>query len=252
MQGGSGYAPGGGGTVTIGYRVRYEIADRLRASPWPYLTLARALRRDPYGRSKVVSRETALVIEGYPRSGNTYARVALELAQRSPVKLAHHLHAPAQVLAAAKLGVPCLVLIREPEAAVLSQVVREPRLTVGQALRSYGRFHEAIEPVREAFTLARFETVTADFGRVIEAVNARSRTRFDTLPPTPENMERVRAAVAEHERRAEIAVTGGGTPSETREAAKAALRASLDDPRVAHLRERARRAYERMAGSADV
>jgi hypothetical protein len=50
----------------------------------------------------LVDRTTQLVIEGFPRSGNTFAVVAFEQAQRQSVRIAHHLHAPAQVMLAAR------------------------------------------------------------------------------------------------------------------------------------------------------
>ena len=40
---------------------------------------------------------TELVIEAFPRSANTFATVAFQLSQPAPVRVAHHLHAPAQV-----------------------------------------------------------------------------------------------------------------------------------------------------------
>ena len=40
------------------------------------------------------SKETELVIEGFPRSANTFAVLAFDYAQPDDVKLAHQLHAP--------------------------------------------------------------------------------------------------------------------------------------------------------------
>jgi hypothetical protein len=58
-----------------------------------------------------VSRTTQLVIEGYPRLGNTFAVVAFLQAQKEDVRIAHHLHAPAQVIRAARWRIPTIVLI---------------------------------------------------------------------------------------------------------------------------------------------
>lgn len=40
------------------------------------------------------------------------------------MRVAHHLHAPAQLIVAAKMGIPVLALIREPREAILSQPIR--------------------------------------------------------------------------------------------------------------------------------
>jgi hypothetical protein len=62
-------------------------------------------RLRPSYRDLLVDRRTQIVIEGFPRSGNTFAVVALQQAQRESVRVARHLHMPEQVIRAAKSGV---------------------------------------------------------------------------------------------------------------------------------------------------
>jgi hypothetical protein len=91
---------------------------RLKTLPLPSLTLplARALRR-----GEVVDARTDIVIEGFPASANTFAVAAFRLAQEPRyMRIAHHTHVPAQVIEATRLGVPAILLIREPMQAVLS------------------------------------------------------------------------------------------------------------------------------------
>src|SRR5262245_54574684 len=92
---------------------RRTIRTRLRARsligqyPALYLPLARWKRRrqlqhsDKWGiqpeRNGPVFRDTDAVIEGFPRSANTFAAAAFALAQTTPVRLAHHLHVPSQI-----------------------------------------------------------------------------------------------------------------------------------------------------------
>src|SRR5919112_6338070 len=77
-------------------------------------------RLKPTYRDLLVDRKTQIVIEGFPRSGNTFAVVAFQQAQRESVRVAHHLHMPAQVIRAAKWGIPTLLLARKPTDAALS------------------------------------------------------------------------------------------------------------------------------------
>src|SRR5829696_5842518 len=77
-------------------------------------------------RNLLVDRSPQIIIEGFPRSGNTFAVVAFQQAQRESVRVAHHLHMPAQVVLAAQWGIPTLLLARKPTDAVLSLVIREP------------------------------------------------------------------------------------------------------------------------------
>ncbi|MEW6059376.1 MAG: hypothetical protein AB1551_04425, partial [Actinomycetota bacterium] len=105
----------------IGRRLRdlaargvYEAATIVGRYPSPTLAVARW-----QGHGEPLGPSTDLVIEGYPRSANTLAVSAISAAQPGPIRIAHHLHAPGHVIAAIRRGVPVLVLVREPEEAVI-------------------------------------------------------------------------------------------------------------------------------------
>ena len=101
--------------------------------------------------------------------------------------MAHHLHAPAQLIRAARRGIPALVLIRDPEDTILSQVQWEPDISMRAALMTYVRFYRAIEPYAGGLVTATFPQVTEDFGGVIRRLNARFGTNFDVYEPTEEH-----------------------------------------------------------------
>jgi hypothetical protein len=157
-------------------RLRHILRSRLSEYPALYLPIAR--RRYPGPSPEVIGPDTELVIDGYTRSASTFAVYAFQLAQDRPVRLAHHLHAPAQLLQAARTGVPALVLIREPKGTVLSQVVREPGVGVRDALVSYTRFYSRLMPWRDRFVVGDFAEVTSDFGAVVRRLNARFGTSY--------------------------------------------------------------------------
>lgn len=157
-------------------RARHNLRSRLSEHPLLYLPLAR--RRYPGPSPEVIGPGIELVIDGYTRCASTFAVYAFQLSQDRPVRLAHHLHAPAQVIAAAHAGVPALVLIREPQGAVLSQLVREPGVGMRDALVSYARFYSRLMPYRDRVVVGDFEEVTSDFGSVVRRVNHRFGTSF--------------------------------------------------------------------------
>jgi hypothetical protein len=167
--------------------VRYAT----RTAVWPsraYLTLAG--RRHRMNDALVLRDDTDLVIEGFPRSGNTFAAVAFELAQHRPVKVAHHLHAPAQVLEAVRRGVPSLLLIRDPLETVVSQLVyREFDISARVSLWSWVRFYRSLRKVRDRIVVADLRDVSSDFGAVIHRVNDRYRTRFVEFEHSQANVE---------------------------------------------------------------
>jgi len=157
-------------------------------SEHPALYLSFARRKYPGPSPEVISSQTELVIDGYTRSASTFAVYALQLSQDKPVRLAHHLHAPAQLIEAARSGVPALALIREPQGAILSQLIREPDVALPDALVAYSRFYACLLPYRDKFVVADFEEVTNDFGSVIRRVNTRFGTRFAEFKPTEANV----------------------------------------------------------------
>ena len=105
---------------------------RLSTHPSLYLPFAR--RR--YGPDMSFNDRTEIVIEGFPRSANSFAVNAFVLAQGRPVHVAHHVHAAAQVLAAGRAGVPAILLIREPTDAIVSYLLWQPHLRPRHAVAS--------------------------------------------------------------------------------------------------------------------
>jgi hypothetical protein len=164
---------------------------------------------------------TELTLEGYPRSGNTFAVRAFQFAQQRSVRLAHHLHVPAQVIQSVRLGIPTCVIIREPEATVRSLVLKYPSIPVWVALRGYALFYETCWRYREHFVVADFNQVISDFGVVIDDINARFGTHFVRFQHTRPNVERIFEQLDRKATRADGGkVLGGFYPYPEREQAK--------------------------------
>jgi hypothetical protein len=168
--------------------IRHLLRSRMIGHPAVYLPLAR--RRYPGPSPTVVDDRTELVVDGYMRSANTFAVYALQLAQRRPVRLAHHLHAPAQLLEAVRRGVPALALIREPEGVILSQVQWEPGVSMHAALTTYARFYSQLLPVATRLVIGEFSEMTDNPGAVIARANERFGTALDLPSSTPEYRRR--------------------------------------------------------------
>jgi hypothetical protein len=235
--------------VSTAATVSYAIKTLLAQHPSVALPLQR-LRR----RGEVLAEDTEVVIESFPRCASSFAVAAFRLAQEPHAsRIAHHTHAPAQVLAAVRRGVPTLVLIRAPEDAVLSHVIHTPSLTPAASLRGYVRFHEPLLPHRDGFVVATFDQVVSDFGAVIERLNARFGTTFRPFEHRPEHLARIDREIDEDYRsRARSGEELDRTvplPSERRRELKDRLRTAY---RAAPegLRRRAERAFAALAASA--
>jgi hypothetical protein len=214
----------------------------------------------PFARRKydmsaiAVTSDTELVIEGFPRSGNTFAVVAFELAQRRPTRTAHHLHAAAQIVAAARMRVPIILLIRDPDESVVSHVLREPCITVKQALLNWIRFYERVLPYRKEMVIGEFGLVTSDFGAVIADVNRHFGTAFERFEHTDVNVARCFDLIDERHRRryGGIVESHIARPSERREQLKGTLRESLGASSLSRLRRRAQEAYQTLVSEPSV
>lgn len=171
---------------------RHTLRRRVSTYPRVYLPLARWKSGD-----SVLRAETELVIDTFPRTANTFAVIAFQLAQNGHVRVAHHMHAPASLLAAAARGVPALVPVREPEPTIVSGHIREPQFTLRHLLKDYITFFESITPARDRFVIAAFDEVTSDLGSVIRRVNERFGTRFREYEHSEENLEIVFALIDE-------------------------------------------------------
>jgi len=145
----------------------------------------------PALRHTVVTRKTDLLIEGFPRSGNTFARNAFLLACNNKYELSSHLHFIGNVRRAIRLNKPVLILIRNPMDAVSSYLVyKGESLPARQALTEYIDFYTYVLNNRAHVVLASFEEVTQCFDIVLERVNERFATSFPIFDHTPENAQR--------------------------------------------------------------
>src|SRR5438876_11964138 len=95
-------------------RLLYEGKTILARSPTLALPVAR-LR----GHGEPFDPHVDIVIEGYPRSANSFAVHAFRVAQDRPVRVANYLHATVQVFAAVRVRLATITLIGHPLSAAL-------------------------------------------------------------------------------------------------------------------------------------
>src|SRR6478609_5994562 len=246
-------------------RDRFHHVLRTVVSERPAIYLPFARRKYPGPSPEVISDETEFVIDGYTRCASTFAVYAFQLAQPRPVRMAHHLHAPAQLIAAARADIPTLV------------VIREPGVSIRDALFSYTRFYDKLEPYRSSYVVADFEETTTAFGHVIRRVNERFGTCYAEFDHTDENvarcvelikerpklspyllgfesgtvtLEQATKALSETESISEEAQRAW-VPSTGRSSEKDALRAHWKEPRYEIARRRAYDVYHRFLQDRD-
>ncbi|MBC8094361.1 MAG: hypothetical protein H7Y43_00985 [Akkermansiaceae bacterium] len=165
--------------------LKFKLRRAARRTLWPRPALF-----FPIGvvknRGNVFRSDYDLYICGYPRSGNTFALKAFELANPG-FSIRSHKHIPTFVIQSVKWNLPGMVLIRKPLDSAISWSIftREP---IAESLSYYMDFYSMLAPYRESLFFVSFEDVTTDFGQVIQSFNNRWNTQYHTFDNTPENV----------------------------------------------------------------
>jgi hypothetical protein len=140
----------------------------------------RALTPYPRPSPTALGPDTDLLIDGHPRSANTFMVRAFALSNPE-VRLAHHHHHAMTFEVAAAHGIPAVALIREPLGSAASWAAYAPRVSIERALESWIGFYSMLP---DQVPLADFADVIRDPARVMGAIA--ERFCFDLRPgPTP-------------------------------------------------------------------
>jgi hypothetical protein len=232
-------------------RLRHHARRPIARTPYVWDA---AMRVRPDKRRTLAGKHTAIVIDGFLRSGNTYSVAAFQVANGPDLHIGRHLHGGAHVLRAVRMGLPTLVLIRQPADAVTSYLIRRPTLTPDDAVLEYLDFYRTAWPARDGFVVGPFTQVISDFGKITERVNARFGTSFAAFTGDPEAQATALALVEDMNRqecRGEVVETHVGRPSAEREDRKEEVRRQLLRPRTQARLARADRVFEEYVALAE-
>lgn len=225
-------------------KLKHEPRSFLYQFPEPFIILASLNFKK---RHILVDRHTEIVIEGFPRSANTFAHVAFEFAQQRPVAIASHFHAPGQVIWALRHNIPTLLLIRNPIDSVSSLIIREHYLSIKQGLRSYINFYNRLRPYQNKLVMAEFNQITCDFGKVIMRVNQFYGTSFKIFQHTEQNVETCFKILEELDKkdtgRDSVTETTVTRPSKIRRKAKEDVKKEIQTEKYRSLVNQAERIY---------
>ena len=122
--------------------------------------------------SVVVSGETRVVVDGFPRSGNSFFVALLAVTQPPELKMSHHLPSAAHIKEGVKRKLPVIVILREPREAVLAYCAYDRNIPLSESLLDWISFYGQVStlPTR-SYALARFEKFIEDGDEVVQDVN---------------------------------------------------------------------------------
>ena len=146
---------------------------------------------------------TDLLVEGYPRSANTYLLCALKWSDPQ-YKYASHMHGCGSIEFAARHGIPMVILIREPLRAVVSLAIREG-FRLDYCFEWYLKYYKCVVAHRSSLVLADFPIVTSDLECVYEGLRSRYELALGRAPKKPSEISEILAMVVYSEMR----VSGG-------------------------------------------
>jgi hypothetical protein len=154
------------------------------------------LRLTPMGISRRIGADTDLVVEGFPRAGNTFVVYALQSAAGGRLQVSSHVHHPSQVKLAVARQIPTVLVVREPIATLSSYLTYAQHGRPAGVLKEYISYHEELVPYADRLLLCDFEESTVDMSSVIARINQRFSMKIPSFDQSPANVELIFAKIA--------------------------------------------------------
>lgn len=181
---------------------------------------------------RVANKNTQLVIEGFPRCANTFSYVILKDINPN-LNIAHHLHLPVQIIIGVKRKIPVVVLIRDPKDAILSLLLRNSRITLDNAIKSYVSFYKIALRFRSDIILAEFNDVIIDFNIIIKQINLKYNINLAGFENSIKNKEKYKSIIKEMDKKdtgsLEVNTYSVALPNEDKNISKLKLLQKYDD-----------------------
>lgn len=153
------------------------------------------LRLTPLGTSRQLTEFTDLVVEGFPRSGNTFTVFALEDASGHELTIASHVHQPSQVKHTLARGIPTVLVIRDPVSALASYLVYDQRFSASTVIGEYCSYHRELVPYADRLLICEFDEVTSHMPSVIDRINRRYSLQIPPFDDEASNVKEVMARI---------------------------------------------------------
>lgn len=148
----------------------------------------------------LVSKDTDICIEGYPRSANSFA-YHLFSKWNPGLKIGRHLHIPQQLVRSVRFKVPIIVLIRQPLEAVSSLAIGLPNVEVEELLGMYVDFYRCALEYKEECVFSSFDTTTQNFSLAVEQLNDKHLSKFVHASINEEESNTIFEGLREHSKR---------------------------------------------------
>lgn len=169
--------------------IKFRLKRGLENNANLYIAIAKGfafVKGDKSGR--VVSKNSKVCIEGFPRCANSFSRDAFVKYTGISKNIATHLHSSAQIKKAVELSIPTIVNIRHPQNCITSLRAlsvqyqgarKEPIiLPLEFDLKWYINFYKSLIPLKGKFVIADFPETISNFESIMNKVNLKYENQF--------------------------------------------------------------------------
>jgi hypothetical protein len=148
-------------------RIAYNFKTIIRVFIGHHYNLYKfIIGRDKKKKKLLYSQNTDVVIEGFPRVGNTFFVVAFQKLSEKKLTIARHVHLTYQIKEALASKKPIIVLVRDPIDAVVSLKIREPRISIYVALFWYLQFYSFVLKHKAQIEIKLFSSFISNYNEI--------------------------------------------------------------------------------------
>jgi hypothetical protein len=156
------------------------------------------LRLTPLGLSRQITDKTDLIVEGFPRSGNTFTVFALQDVAQNQLRISSHVHHPSQVKLAVQRDLPTVLVIREPIGALASYLTYGRHGRPTDVFREYYAYYQELIPYADRVLILNFEEIISDMPAIIDRINGRFAMALPPFDQSPGNVDHLFEEIARH------------------------------------------------------
>lgn len=147
--------------------------------------------REAYQHTRYIKR-CDVVVDGFPRSANTYAWFALKSTVEPKYVVRGHTHSAATLKSAIVDHKPGMLIVRRPDQAVTSLHQLTNGISLDALFRAYTRFHSRCLTLKgNGLYIAKFEDVVTDFGAVLDDFYSAHGLNWPSYVKTVDSEEKV-------------------------------------------------------------
>lgn len=144
------------------------------------------------GNEQLLKQNTDIVIDGFPKCGNSFSEAAFRAILPEQTLLATHCHAPAQILRAVHKNIPTVLLYRQPDDAVASYMdMLQSEKAAKELYIDYRVFYESLLPVLDQLICANFQDMIKSFPNIVWKLNEKFDLELEAPNVDEEFMQKI-------------------------------------------------------------